>query len=88
MSGKPHALRIGKRTDGPGWTAELDGQDIAPALRSLSLSVDSSPVATARLDLVIEDVSTHAEVDVWMPDATKDLLVRLGWTPPAEEATP
>lgn len=87
MTGKPRALRIGNRTDGPGWTVELDGQDIAHALRGLSLNLDSSPLASARLSLVIEDVSTHAEVDVWMPDETKALLVRLGWTPPTQEAT-
>ncbi|MFJ3037721.1 hypothetical protein [Streptomyces tendae] len=83
---QPRALRIAKPTDRGGWVVELDGHDISNALRGLSLNLDSSPVAEARLDVIAEDVSTHAEVLVCLPDATKDLLVRLGWTPPAEEA--
>ncbi|MCX4703874.1 hypothetical protein [Streptomyces sp. NBC_01373] len=82
-------LRIARLPEGPGWIVELDGQDVAKALTGLSLRLDGGPVVTAVLDVVAEEIPNDlGEVRAWLPDATKDLLVRLGWTPPAEEATP
>jgi hypothetical protein len=71
---------------GPGtYQVRLDGLDIANGIRNLTLQmgVDHDiPVAT--LDLVVwsvEDVELAAVPRV--PDATRELLVGLGWTPPA-----
>lgn len=83
---QPRTLRISKPTDRGGWLVELDGHDISRALIGLSLNVDGSPVAQVRLDVIAEELPTEAEVRAYLPDATKELLVRLGWTPPAEEA--
>jgi len=86
---QPRTLRIARLPDGPGWVIELDGHDIARALTGVSLRVDGGPVVTAVLDVVAEEIPNDlGEVRAWLPDATKELLVRLGWTPPAEEATP
>ncbi|MEU5596826.1 hypothetical protein [Streptomyces sp. NPDC020298] len=83
---QPRTLRIAKPDDRGGWIVELDGHDIARALVGLSLKLDGNPVAEVRLDVIAEELPTEAKVRAYLPDATKDLLVRLGWTPPAEEA--
>ncbi|GHH30229.1 hypothetical protein [Streptomyces rubradiris] len=85
---QPRTLRINKPTGRAGWAVELDGHDISRALVGLSLKLDSSPLAEARLDVIAEELPIEAQVHVVLPDATKELLVRLGWTPPAEEAQP
>lgn len=82
---QPRNLRIGKPENRGGWLVELDGHDISHALTGLRLSLDSGPVGEVRLDVIAEELETHSDVIVLLPDATKDLLVRLGWTPPAEE---
>lgn len=84
-----HALRIARLPDGPGWIVDLDGQDVACALTGISLRIDGGPVVTAVLDVVADEIPNDlGEVRVHLPEKTRDLLVRLGWTPPAEEATP
>lgn len=82
-----HTLRISG--PGPAGRVELSGQDISNALSGLSLRLEAGCVPTATLDLVLWELPTELDtVQVKVPDATKELLVRLGWTPPAEEATP
>ena len=80
-----HSLRI----SGPGNTSrvELSGHDISRALSGVSLRLEAGCVPTATLDLVLWEMPTELDaVQVKVPDPTKELLVRLGWTPPAEEA--
>jgi hypothetical protein len=87
-SSQPRTLRINRPEDKAGWVVEFDGHDIARALSSLTLNIDSSAMATATLNVIAEEVpGEFGEVRAYLPDATRDLLVRLGWTPPAEEAT-
>ena len=82
----PRSLRIS--SNGPTSSVHLDDQDISAALRGLTLRLNPGDMPQARLDVVALDVSTYSDdVQVYLPDATRDLLVRLGWTPPAEEAT-
>jgi hypothetical protein len=84
---QPRSLRIAKPTDRAGWIVELDGHDIARALVGVTVQLTGDPVATATLDVVAEELPAEfGEVKAYLPDATRDLLVRLGWTPPAEEA--
>ncbi|MFK0140711.1 hypothetical protein [Streptomyces murinus] len=84
---QPRSLRIDKSPERGGWVVELDGHDIARALVGLSVRLTGDPVATATLDVIAEELPAQmGEVQVYLPDATKELLVRLGWTPPAEEA--
>lgn len=88
MSGR-HTLRINRRADGLGHHVELDGQDIANSVLGLSLDLKGGYETTATLHLVLDEAPTETDqVSVRLPDATHELLVRLGWTPPAEEATP
>lgn len=84
---QPRNLRIAKPENRGGWIVELDGHEISHALTGLRLNLDTSPIGEVRLDVIAEEVQTHTDVIVLLPEATKELLVRLGWTPPAEEAT-
>jgi phage protein D len=86
---RPGKLRLGG-TGLPGGTqVELDGVDIAGAVTGVSLRIALTDRPTAVLDVVLHELDTELERPrVTVPDKTRDLLVRLGWTPPAEEATP
>ncbi|PZT70190.1 hypothetical protein DN402_31725 [Streptomyces sp. SW4] len=87
-----HGTRTGNlrivSTGGPGAQVELDGENIANALTGLTLRMGVDRMPTATLDLVVYDLGAEAEVRFEVPDECRELLVRLGWTPPAEEATP
>ncbi|MFF9271140.1 hypothetical protein [Streptomyces rochei] len=82
---RPGKLRI-VSTGGPGAQVEVDGENIASILTGLTLRMGVGDMPTATLDLVVYDLGTEAEVRFEVPDECRDLLVRLGWTPPAEEA--
>ncbi|MFD8805570.1 hypothetical protein [Streptomyces sp. NPDC059597] len=83
---RPGTLRICGDA-GPSAQVELDGQDIAKALTGLTLRLGVGHLPTATLDLIVHDFGAEADVRFVVPDECRDLLVRLGWTPPAEEAT-
>ena len=85
---RPQRLRLGG-TGLPGGTQiELDGVDIAHAVTGLSLHIGVDNLPTAVFDVALRELDTDLEQPrVTVPDETRDLLVRLGWTPPAEEAT-
>jgi hypothetical protein len=84
---RPGTLRIGGTGLPGGTTIELDGRDIAGVVTGLSLRIGLDDRPTATLDVVLYDMSTEVENPrVVVPEKTWDLLVRLGWTPPAEEA--
>lgn len=88
-SSQPRTLRISTPTDRGGQVVELDGVDISRSLIGLSLNIRAGDMPSVVLDVIAEEVPTElAEVHAYLPDATRELLVRLGWTPPAEEATP
>lgn len=84
---RPGALRI-SGTGLPGGTAvELDGMDITSAIDALSLRLSVSEHPTGVLNVLLHKVDTEVENPrLVVPDETRDLLVRLGWTPPAEES--
>lgn len=84
-----HTLRVSRAESGYGHRAELDGHDISNAILGLTVTIKGGEMPAATLDVICEEIPTEADdVRVHLPDATRDLLVRLGWTPPAEEATP
>lgn len=71
------------RRGGPSSIA-LDGHDVADGVHGLTLTFAVSDVPRLSLDLhLAEDVAFSGEVQVVIPDATAELLTRLGWTPPA-----
>ncbi len=80
MSRAAVRLRLGPEDT----TVAIDGHDIAPAVRSLSLSHDGDnrgPVLELDLTWITVDLATEEAVVVLTP-ATHEALVKLGWTPP------
>ncbi len=71
------------------YKVELDGHDIAHGLRSLSIDLDGErpPQVTAELNVFEVRELALDDVRVSIPDATRELLVRLGWTPPSDPAS-
>jgi hypothetical protein len=83
----PDTHRLAITATGVG-TAEvlLNGQDIANALTGLTLDMGVGKVPTATLDLLLIDTTKvqDAETRIFIPDATREALLALGWTPPTE----
>lgn len=75
---------------GPGtYRVLLDGEDIAPAVRAVTVEATGrDELPRVALDLAIVELGTVSlpEASVYIPDATRDLLVKLGWTPPGGQA--
>jgi hypothetical protein len=74
----------------PGGTAvRLDGQDIINAVRGLKLALGVGQLPELELDVVIRDAVELElqDVQVYLPNSTRELLVRLGWTPPDERTS-
>lgn len=65
----------------------IDGTDISPrALAGLSVRADAYEVPQITLDLSVLDITMlSGEVEILIPRKTRELLVELGWTPPADE---
>ena len=65
----------------------LDGRDISKALRGIRIDVEYGEPIAAHLELVVYQF--HAPnldgATVQIPEATRELLIQLGWTPPAAE---
>lgn len=74
-------LRLGTPGDS---LIRVDGHDLTNAVRAVN--VDSTAVDKPRvtLDLLVHPVEVRGETTVHIPDATRDALVALGWTPPAD----
>lgn len=61
----------------------IDGNDIAPAVRGLRLNHKIGHLPELTLDLAMLETRLDAEhVKVLIPDATAQLLIDAGWTPP------
>lgn len=73
----------------PGSTVvELDGRDITRAVSGVTVEIDVDSKPTALLNVLLFDVSTHLDNPcVVIPDATRELLVQLGWKPPQDDET-
>lgn len=70
---------------GPASTVQLDGVDISNALRGLRLNMAVGDVASAELDvMVVETTAVDIEATAHIPPEARDLLIRLGWTPPED----
>lgn len=68
-------------------TVEVGGVDLARAVQGLNLSAEagSPPVLTLDLRLIELSQFESDETVIHIPAATRDALVALGWTPPAEQ---
>lgn len=73
---------------GDGSKVLLDGQDYAGGIRSLTLHCGPGPqLTTMTLELNLADVTpVHGEAEIVIPPATRQLLAKLGWTPPKPDA--
>ncbi|NUQ95673.1 MAG: hypothetical protein HOY79_03635 [Streptomyces sp.] len=67
-------------------TVRLDGHDIANALTGLTLTLGVDRVPEAHLELLLIDVTDIQDIDarILISDTAREMLVALGWTPPAE----
>ncbi|MGN9802067.1 hypothetical protein [Micromonospora sp. L32] len=64
----------------------LDGNDVSNGVRALQISSAVGEVPRLELDVVVvEDLRFDGEVRVVIPDATRETLEALGWTPPAAD---
>jgi hypothetical protein len=76
-------LQISRGGESRGAKVHLDGEDIGRDLTALTLRLVAGKATTAVLDVFIDDLSTDLEdVQAVVPEATRKLLVQLGWTPP------
>jgi hypothetical protein len=79
-----HTIEISK-IDPYGHRVLLDGTDIANSINGLTITMRAGLPASVELSLPIIDVTEiqDAEARILIPDATRDTLTALGWTPPA-----
>ena len=64
---------------------ELDGKDISHLVRSVSIDAEAGHFPTVRLELAVFEMEfATGETRIHVAPGTADLLVDLGWTPPAE----
>lgn len=68
-------------------TVDLDGHEI-PGVRSLTLNAGVNEITELELELVVREVEVDGEVIVTIADETREVLTRLGWTPPADDVPP
>lgn len=69
---------------GPRGTIEVDGTPLE-GVTAFTLSGSAKTMPRLELELLVHEVgSTARGVEVVIPDATRDALVALGWTPPEE----
>lgn len=61
---------------------EIDGQDYAKALRSITVTSHVNQVTTARLELAMVGAEIDAEAHLYLTSAQVELLARFGWLPP------
>ncbi|MER5916971.1 hypothetical protein ABT124_43135 [Streptomyces sp. NPDC001982] len=84
-----HSLRL-DLTNGKG-AVILDGNNISHSIRSLNLQATAGQPPRVILEPVDLEPVVHtadvtaAETVVTIPDATAQLLITLGWTPPADD---
>lgn len=77
-------IRLGKL--GEAAEVVLDGNDWADHVGSLTLKADAHTRQTLTLEVPVwEGVEVDGDMTVQVPEATHNLLVELGWTPPKEE---
>lgn len=69
---------------GPDVFVRLEGRDITPSLRGISLQMGNAGLAPElTLDLHCPSATVNGVMQVLLSDDTQALLLSLGWTPPA-----
>jgi hypothetical protein len=78
-------MRVDIELDGSGrGRVVIGGQDISGALRGIVVRGGVGEAPRLELDLDVFDVTRleSAEMEILIPDDTRDALIALGWTPP------
>lgn len=68
-----------------GGSLVIDGVDMSHFTESLSLDMGAGIAPRLTVNLVGPVLSAALEAEVAIPEPTADLLLKLGWTPPAAE---
>lgn len=73
------------RQDGRKQIAELDGEDVSTAVRSVTFTADVNDVPQVTLELVVVEIDAHTDdARIHVGEESALLLKKLGWTPPEE----
>lgn len=81
-----HSLRVVAK-GATGGTVELDGEDISNTVRGLDIQLRVGDIPKVTLDVVVVDLSNETDgAAALIRPETRDLLVKLGWTPPEEDS--
>lgn len=67
-----------------GGTVLVDGVDVSRALAGISVEASADKPHVVTLRLSVDRVDVTGEATAVVPRETRDALVALGWTPPAE----
>jgi hypothetical protein len=65
-------------------TIELDGEKLT-GVRGFIISSEAGKRPTVTLDFVVLDTDYFGEADVFVHEKAHASLVKLGWTPPADD---
>ena len=72
-------------SNGTRHNVHLDGVDISSALTGLTVRINAGDPPHAVLDVVAFSLSSDlGDAHLQLPEATRDLLVSFGWTPPQD----
>jgi hypothetical protein len=65
----------------------VNGHDITTSVVSVALAVKPGDITQVELGIFADDgLGIETEADIRLTGSTRDALVSLGWTPPADEA--
>lgn len=82
-----HKLMIVPNAEGYGsHHLHLDDQDISRGVRSLNLSLNPGDFPRVELEMAVVEIDRmeFETSELYIPDATKEALIALGWAPPRE----
>jgi hypothetical protein len=68
----------------------VDGHDISHGVSTLTMRLESGSLPVVELELGIVEIERveAEEAELYIPDATRDALITLGWTPPGAGPPP
>lgn len=85
FSSSHHGATIKVNEDGQ-CTVQLGGHDLTQGVTGVKLEIAAGEFPRLVLDLsaLLIDVTADGQVGVVIPDATAEVLTRLGWSPPPQ----
>lgn len=63
---------------------QLDGRDISGAVQGVDIKTRAGKPTEVALHLLVIELNSEADVQLFLSDETRELLTRYGWTPPPE----